>query len=224
MKFALLLFFPGENRKRIYERSGENERRRFSVKKNPESTKQSLTFRDYLSDIAPIAACFLIGAILIGVGIFVNRRYRMAEKIKYTFTEPVVSVSKQTDDDGRVTGYKFRMNYTVDGKQYTYSIQEKTKAYSVGDPVTFTVYFYENGKQAVNHSYVFIVIGGSFLFWFARLTFGLIRGGKKKRRPHPVQYVLDPREESAEGKPTQITLDEEDAAGTRQINSPREDP
>ena len=85
------------------------------------------------------------GILLIVIGSIKSADFRKTEKIKMTFTEPVVSVSGHTDSNDS-TVYTMRVEYEYNGEKRIHSFT-KSRKYTVGETVTFTKYFTTDGTE-----------------------------------------------------------------------------
>ena len=90
----------------------------------------------------------ILGVLLIVIGNTKSAEFNKTEKVKMTFTEPVVSVSQHKDSDGDIS-YIMRVEYVYKGENRVYSFTN-SKKYNVGDTVTFTKYFTPDGTEIEN--------------------------------------------------------------------------
>lgn len=88
------------------------------------------------------------GIILIVLGNIKSSEFKKTEKIKMTFTEPVVSVSEYEDSDGDIS-YTMKVEYVYNGEKRIHSFTT-SKKYNVGEEVTFTKYFTPDGTEIEN--------------------------------------------------------------------------
>ena len=126
----------------------------------------------------------IMGVIFVGIGIKESAEFNRTEKIKMTFTEPVVSVSegKDADDNKEFTMY---VKYVYNGEERTYSFTKRDRT-DVGKMVTFTKYFLPDGTEIKNEGKGFIPFGitsiGLSLPGIALFVFNAVTTRKEQKR------------------------------------------
>lgn len=108
------------------------------------------------------------GVVSLLYGVVKTVGYKRAEKIRVTFTEPIVSIEPGSRTDSNdYTKYfnKIGVAYVYNGEQRIYTFEEKgkTTSYRVGDPVTFTLTFSANGKVLTDNGPTFLIVAAAIL-------------------------------------------------------------
>ena len=104
------------------------------------------------------AVLFVIGLILLLAGFAKSAEFKKTEKIKMTFTEPVVSVSEGRDADDNKE-YTMHVKYVYNGEERSYIFTRRDRI-KVGEMVTFTKYFAPDGTELENDGNPLFAGGG----------------------------------------------------------------